>query len=192
MKSYQISMTIEFTIDANNSNPGYNDITEWEIERHALAIVRDGVRVQGEKFSTENEDLFTSGRVRQIQTTISEGLGNINYVNTDPLTMNNALSMYNNMARDINVFDTDWEIVKTHKELMTQTRDTVWSLPQIDADTFRMMWRELSDEYKERSQTLLWSSMRSSVCSYLSSRMDDNLYSLPASVSDTRTHAEPF
>ena len=192
MKSYQISMTIEFTIDANNSNAGYNDITEWEIERHALAIVRDGIREQGEKFSTENEDLFTSGRVRQIQTTISEGLGGINYVNTDPLTMNNALSMYNNMARDVNVFDTDWEIVKTHKELMTQTRDTVWSLPQIDADTFRMMWRELSDEYKERSTTLLWTSMRSSVCSFLSGRMDDNLYTLPASVFDTRSAPEPF
>ena len=182
MKSYQISMTIEFTIDASDT-----EITEWEIERHAYGIVRDGMRVQSEKFSEQNEELYSSGRVRTIQTTISEGLGNISYVNTDPLTMNNALSMYNHMARDVNVFDNDWEIVKTHKELMTQTRDTVWSLPQIDADTFRMMWRELSDEYKERSTTLLWSSMRSSVCSYLSSRMDDNLYTLPEPVAP-----EPF
>lgn len=187
MKSYQISMTIELTIDSSNT-----DITEWEIERHALAIIRDGVRTQAEKFSTENEDLYSNGRTRQIQTTISEGLSAINYVNTDPLTMNNALSMYNNMARDVNVFEGDWEIVKTHKELMTQTRDTVWSLPQIDDHTFRMMWTELSDEYKERSQTLLWTSMRSAVCSYLSGRMEDNLYTLPASVFDTRSAPEPF
>jgi hypothetical protein len=179
MKSYQISMTIEFTIDANNSNDNYNDITEWEIERHALAIARDGIRVQGEKFNTENEHLFTSGRVRTIQTTVAEGLGGISYVNTDPLTMNNALSMYNHMARDVNVFDEDWEIVKTHKELMQQTRDSVWSLPVMDETTFRRMWQELGDEYKERSQKLLWSSMRSAVCTHLSGRMDDNLYSLP-------------
>jgi hypothetical protein len=192
MKSYQISMTIEFTIDANNSNDGYNDITEWEIERHALAIVRKGVQLEGEKFSEANEDLFTSGRVRTIQTTVSEGLGGISYVNTDPLTMNNALSMYNHMARDINVFDEDWEIVKTHKELMQQTRDSVWSLPQLDETTFRRMWQELGDEYQERSRKLLWSSMRSAVCTHLSGRMEDNLYTLPASVNDTRTHLEPF
>jgi len=184
MKSYQISMTIEFTIDASDS-----DITEWEIERHALAIVRDGVRVQGEKFNTENEDLWTSGRVRTIQTTVSEGLGNINYVNTDPLTMNNAMSMWNNMARDINVFDADWEIVKTHKELMrpSEYKDSVWSLPELDRETFRMMWRELTDDYRERSTTLLWSSLRSSVCTYLSGRMEDNLYVLPQPVAP-----EPF
>ena len=182
MKSYQISMTIELTIDASDG-----DITEWEIERHALALVRDGVRVQSEKFSEENEGLYSSGRVRTIQTTISEGLGGINYVNTDPLTMNNALSMYNHMAKNINVFDADWEIVKTHKELMIQTRDSVWSLPELEPETFRMMWRELSDDYKERSTTLLWTSMRSSVCSYLSGRMEDNLYVLPQTVTP-----EPF
>lgn len=184
MKSYQISMTIEFTIDASDS-----EITEWEIERHAYGIVRDGMRVQSEKFSTENEELYSTGRVRTIQTTISEGLGNINYVNTDPLTMNNAMSMWNNMARDVNVFDSDWEIVKTYKELMHKSdyRDSVWSLPELDPETFRMMWRELSDDYKERSTTLLWTSLRSSVCSYLSSRMEDNLYALPEPVTP-----EPF
>lgn len=182
MKSYQISMTIEFTIDASDT-----EITEWEIERHAYGIVRDGMRVQSEKFSEENEELYSSGRVRTIQTTISEGLGNISYVNTDPLTMNNALSMYNHMAKNINVFDADWEIVKTHKELMIQTRDSVWSLPELEPETFRMMWRELSDDYKERSTTLLWTSMRSSVCSYLSGRMEDNLYVLPQTVTP-----EPF
>lgn len=182
MKSYQISMTIEFTIDASDT-----EITEWEIERHAYGIVRDGMRVQSEKFSEQNEELYSSGRVRTIQTTISEGLGNISYVNTDPLTMNNALSMYNHMAKNINVFDADWEIVKTHKELMIQTRDSVWSLPELEPETFRMLWRELSDDYKERSTTLLWTSMRSSVCTYLSSRMDDNLYTLPEPVAP-----EPF
>ena len=182
MKSYQISMTIEFTIDASDT-----EITEWEIERHAYGIVRDGMRTQSEKFSEENEELYSSGRVRTIQTTISEGLGNISYVNTDPLTMNNALSMYNHMAKNINVFDADWEVVKTHKELMIQTRDSVWSLPELEPETFRMLWRELSDDYKERSTTLLWTSMRSSVCTYLSSRMDDNLYTLPEPVAP-----EPF
>jgi len=184
MKSYQISMTIELTIDSSDT-----DITEWEIERHALALIRDGVRTQADKFSTENEDLFCSGRVRTIQTTVSEGLGNINYVNTDPLTMHNAMSMWNNMARDVNVFDADWEIVKTHKELMhkSEYNDSVWSLPELDRETFKMMWRELADEYRERSTKLLWSSLRSSVCTYLSGRVEDNLYTLPESVAP-----EPF
>jgi hypothetical protein len=182
MKSYQISMTIELTIDSSNT-----DITEWEIERHALAIIREGSRVQADKFSTENEDLFCTGRTRHIQTTISQGPGAISYVNTDPLTMSNALSMYNHMARDINVFESDWEIVKSHRDLMQQTRDSVWSLPVMEEDSFRRMWQELNDEYKERSQTLLWTSMRSAVCSHLSGRMEDNLYSLP----ETFT-AEPF
>ena len=184
MKAYQISMTIELTIDASDG-----DITEWEIERHALSLVRDGVRVQSEKFNTENENLFSTGRVRTVQTTVSEGLGNINYVNTDPLTMNNAMSMWNNMARDVNVFDTDWEIVKSYKELMhkSEYRDSVWSLPELDPETFREVFNTLRDDYRERSTTLLWTSLRSSVCTYLSGRMDDNLYSLPEPVTP-----EPF
>ena len=184
MKAYQISMTIELTIDASDG-----DITEWEIERHALSLVRDGVRVQAEKFNTENENLFSTGRVRTVQTTVSEGLGNINYVNTDPLTMNNAMSMWNNMARDVNVFDTDWEIVKSYKELMhkSEYRDSVWSLPELDPVIFREVFNTLRDDYRERSTTLLWTSLRSSVCSYLSGRMDDNLYSLPEPVAP-----EPF
>lgn len=184
MKSYQISMTVELTIDASDSN-----ITEWEIERHALSLVRDGIRAQADKFSTENEELFCSGRMRTIQTTVSEGLGNINYVNADPLTLNNAMSMWNNMARDVNVFDDDWEIVKTYKELMQKSdyRDSVWSLPELDSETFKAMFSNLRDDYKERSTTLLWTSLRSSVCSFLSNRMEDNLYTLPEPVTP-----EPF
>lgn len=188
MNNHTISITLEFTIDsspdAHGDLPGY-----WEIEREATSLVRQAMRTQAEKFNAENANMFTSGRVRTVQTTLTEGLGEISYVNAEPLTMTNALSMWNNMARDVNVFDDDWEIVKTYKELMNKSeyKESVWSLPEIDRDTFKGLFSTLRDEYRDRSTTLLWSSMRSSVCSYLSGRMEDNLYTVPEPVAP-----EPF
>ena len=188
MNTHTISMTIEFTIDsspdAQGDLPGY-----WEIERDAMSLVRIAMREQAEKFNAQNSNMFTSGRIRTIQTTVTEGLGEISYINAEPLTMTNALYMWNNMARDVNVFDGDWEIVKTYKELMNKSdyKDSVWSLPEIDQETFKGLFSTLRDDYKERSTTLLWSSLRSSVCTYLSSRMEDNLYTLPEPVTP-----EPF
>ena len=182
-----ISMTIEITIDtspdAHGDTPGY-----WEIEREATNLVRKAVKEQALKFNVANDGMFTNGSVRMINTTVAER-GEISYVNAEPLTMTNALSMWNNMARDVNVFDNDWEIVKSYKELMSKSeyKDSVWSLPEIDETTFRMVFHTLRDDYKERSTTLLWSSLRSSVCSFLSNRMEDNLYTLPEPVTP-----EPF
>lgn len=188
MNTHTISMTIEFTIDsspdAQGDTPGY-----WEIEREATSLVRNSIRERTEKFNAENPTMYTSGRIRTVQTTVTEGVGEISYINAEPLTMTNALSMWNNMARDVNVFDTDWEIVKSYKELMNKSeyKDSVWSLPEIDRETFKGLFSTLRDEYRDRSTTLLWSSMRSSVCSYLSGRMEDNLYTVPEPVAQ-----EPF
>lgn len=188
MNTHTISMTIEFTIDsspdAQGETPGY-----WEIEREALSLVRNSIRERADKFNTENTNMYTSGRIRTVQTTVAEGVGEISYINAEPLTMSNTLYMWNNMARDVNVFDGDWEIVKTYKELMNKSeyKDSVWSLPEIDQGTFKDMFSTLRDDYKERSTKLLWSSLRSTVCSYLSGRMDDNLYTLPEAVTP-----EPF
>ena len=180
-------MTIEFTVESQPDATG-EYLNEWEIERYTNDMVRQGMKTQAELYSAKHENFYCSGRFRNINTTVTEGDNYISYMNTEPLTVNNTLSMWNNMARDVNVFDDDWQYVKAHKELLKPGySSSVFSLPELDAQTFRGVFNTLREEYRERSTTLLWSSLRSSVCNYLSSRIDDNLYDAPDIVAP-----EPF